>query len=83
MADQKLLQLTVSRVDAPIFDGEVVAVHVPGVDGEMEIMANHEALISPLKTGTITIKKSDGQTEQHQIESGTLEISHNHATVLI
>ena len=83
MAEQKLLKLTVSRVDAPVFDGEVIAVHVPGIDGEMEIMANHEPLISPLKAGTLTIKKPDGQSEEYQIQSGTLEISNNHATILI
>lgn len=83
MAEQKLLKLTISKVYAPVFDGEVISVHVPGVDGEMEIMANHEPLISPLKAGVITIKKVGDETEAHVIESGTLEISHNHATILI
>lgn len=83
MAVQKSLQLTISKVDAPIFDGDVISVIVPGVAGEMEIMANHEAIISPLKAGTITIKKTDGAREAHDIESGTLEVSHNHATILI
>ena len=80
---QNLLKLTVSKVDAPVFDGEVISVHVPGVDGEMEILANHEALISPLAYGVVTITKSDNSKESHEIESGTLEISNNHATVLI
>ena len=80
---QNLLKLTISRVDAPVFDGEVVSVHVPGTAGEMEIMANHEPLISPLKAGVITIKKENGEKESHEIESGTLEISNNHATILI
>ncbi len=83
MSEQKLLQLTVSKVDAPVFEGEVLSVVLPGTDGEMEILANHTALISPLKKGKITIKKVGGETETHEIESGTLEISHNHATVLI
>ncbi len=78
-----LLKLTVSKVDAPVFDGEVISVHVPGAAGEMEVMANHEPLISPLKAGEITIKKSDGTEDKYVIESGTLEISNNHATVLI
>ena len=83
MVEQNLLKLTVSKVDAPVFDGEAISVLVPGVDGEMEILANHTALISPLKEGTITIKKADGETETHHIHSGTLEISNNHATILI
>ena len=83
MADKKLLQLTVSKVDAPVFDGEVVSVAVPGVAGVMEILANHEALISPLKAGQIVIKKENGENETHDITAGTLEISNNHATILI
>ena len=79
----KLLQLTISRVDAPVFDGEVISITVPGTSGEMTILAQHTALISPLKKGTITIKKTDGTQETIAIESGTLEISQNHATVLI
>lgn len=77
------LKLTVSKVDAPVFDGEAISVHVPGVEGEMEILANHEALISPLKKGTVTIRKADGTEDEYEIEAGTIEISNNHATVLI
>jgi len=83
MAEQKLLKLTVSKVDAPIFDGEVVSVAVPGEGGAMELLANHEPLISPLRAGTLTIKKAGGEVETHEIESGTLEVSNNHATILI
>ena len=82
MAEQKLLNVTISRVDGAQFEGAAVSVHVPGVDGEMEILADHTALISPLRAGTITVKKTDGE-ETFEIESGTLEISNNHATVLI
>ena len=80
---KKLLKLTISRVDGPIFDGEVTAVSVPGEMGDMQILANHSALISPLRKGTVTIHKADGHQESHDIDSGTLEISNNHATVLI
>jgi F-type H+-transporting ATPase subunit epsilon len=79
----KLLKLTISRVDEPIFDGEVLSVTLPGIAGEMTILPQHTALISPLKKGIVSYKKVDGEVERLQIESGTLEISHNHATVLI
>ncbi|MDA8596709.1 F0F1 ATP synthase subunit epsilon [Candidatus Pacebacteria bacterium] len=82
MAEQKLLKLTISKVDAPVFDGEVISVYVPGVTGDMEILAGHTALISPLKQGTLVVKKTDGQ-ETFEIDAGTLEISNNHATILI
>lgn len=83
MADQNLLKLTISRVDGPVFDGEVISVAVPGKAGEMQLLAGHEPLISPLKTGVIIIERSDKTKETFEIESGTLEVSHNHATILI
>jgi F-type H+-transporting ATPase subunit epsilon len=83
MAEQKLLKLIISRVDGPVLDGEVISVSVPGVDGDMTILANHEALISPLKKGVISVTKADNSTETFEIESGTLEISGNNATILI
>ena len=83
MAEQNLLKLTISRVDGPVFDGDVIAVSVPGVDGDMQILAHHSALISPLKEGILVIEKSDSSEETFVIKSGTLEISNNHATILI
>lgn len=83
MAEQKLLKLTIARVDGPLFDGEVVSVNLPGVEGDMTVLADHEALISPLRAGTITLQKTDGTNESHEIIAGTLEISDNHATILV
>ncbi len=83
MAEHKLLKLIISRVNGPVFSGDVVSVSVPGVVGDMQILAHHEALISPLKKGAVSFLKADGSTETIAIDSGTLEISNNQATVLI
>ncbi len=79
----KLLKLTISKVDAPVFDGDVVSVTVPGTEGEMTILADHTALISVLKAGVITVVSEDNSKQAFDVTSGTLEISNNHATVLI
>jgi F-type H+-transporting ATPase subunit epsilon len=80
---EKLLKLTITRVDGPVFDGEVVSVAVPGTAGDMQLLAGHESLISPLKSGEVRIKKADGTGESFPLTSGTLEVSHNHATILM
>ena len=79
----KLLHVTISKVDAPVFDGDVLSVTVPGTEGEMTILADHTALISVLKAGKITILTDANTKETYEVTSGTLEISNNHATVLI
>ncbi len=81
--NKKLLKLTISRVDAPVFDGDVVSVTVPGTEGEMTILADHEALVSVLRAGTVIVRSESGDVQTFTITQGTLEISHNHATVLI
>ncbi len=83
MAEQKLLQLTIARVDAPVFTGGVVSVTVPGTEGEMTIMADHEAIISALKEGVVTYRLPAGEEETVSVTLGTLELRDNHATILI
>ncbi|MBP9717367.1 MAG: hypothetical protein KBD44_01495 [Candidatus Pacebacteria bacterium] len=79
----KLLQLTIARVDSPVFDGEVVSVTLPGTEGEMTIMADHEPLVSALKAGTVTVRPATGDTTSYSLQNGTVEVRDNHATVLI
>lgn len=79
----KFLKLTIARVDGPVFDGEVVSVTLPGTEGEMTIMADHEPLVSALKAGTVTVRPATGDATSYELENGTIEVHDNHATVLI
>jgi len=83
MAEKRNLILTITRVDQPVFSGQVEYVTVPGIDGEMTLLAEHAALISPLKEGVIRYKEIGKEAAELAVKMGTLEISNNHATVLI
>lgn len=84
MADAKVFNLVVSKVDEVLYEGEVSSVTVPGTDGEMTILANHVALISTLKKGVVKIQLVNiGGSKQIEIEKGILEFSNNNATVLL
>ena len=76
------LQVTIAKVSETLFEGVADSLKVPGTDGEMEILAHHEALITTLKTGTITLR-SNGTKEEYKIDSGVLEVSNNKAVVLV
>ncbi len=83
MASQESsFQVTISQVSGLIFSGMAESVSVPGVDGEMTILAHHEPLISLLKKGTIVVIQKDTK-EAYPIESGTLEVSSNQLTILV
>ncbi len=83
MAEQKTLQLTIARVDAPVFSGLAVSVTVPGSEGEMTLLADHAPLMTALRAGVITVRKEDGTTETYEVASGTLEVSKNQVTILL
>ena len=62
---------------------EVVSVTLPGSEGEMTIMADHEPLVSALKAGTVTVRPATGDITSYELQNGTVEVRDNHATVLI
>lgn len=80
----KTFHLTVARVGENLFDGEALQVVLPGSEGVFTVLAGHEALVSPLKPGTIEITDADGKKESVAVEdTGIAEISSNQATVLL
>jgi F-type H+-transporting ATPase subunit epsilon len=78
----KTFHLIITRIDGPVFDGQATSVTLPGEAGEMTVLANHEALITRLKEGTITVH-AEGRTNTHTIQSGVVEIAQNKVTVLL
>ncbi len=79
----KIFQLTISRIDGPVFSGAVRSMVVPGVDGEMTILPEHTALISPLRVGELVVTDESGALQRFPVTTGTLEVSNNQATVLL
>jgi len=79
----KTFTLTIARVDQPVFVGSALSVAVPGLAGDMVILAEHEPLISPLKAGLVRYLPADGSEQQVEISSGTLEVARNQATILV
>ena len=79
----KTFTLTISRVDEPVFTGEAVSVAVPGIAGDMVILDEHEPLISPLRSGSVRYTTPDGVEQSVATTGGTLEVAHNHATILL
>lgn len=75
-------KLVITKIDGPVFDGDVTSVTLPGENGEMTVLAHHEALITRLKAGTITVQHSVGK-ETFPVESGVVEIANNTTTVLL
>jgi len=89
------MYLEIVSPEATLFKGEVVAVTVPGINGEFEMLNNHAPLISLLKDGLVKISGNITLNEELQskfsktskgydlaINSGTIEIKDNKVIVL-
>jgi F-type H+-transporting ATPase subunit epsilon len=78
------MHLIIAKVNETFFDGDALSVTVPGVEGEMTVLSNHEPLITTLKQGTIVVRQLAGvEPLQLPIESGMLEVRREGTTILL
>jgi F-type H+-transporting ATPase subunit epsilon len=80
----RAFHLTIARVGENLFDGEAVSVLLPGADGTFEVLAGHEAFVSPLKEGEAHVVAENGEKYHFELAHGGIaEVSQNQATVLL
>jgi F-type H+-transporting ATPase subunit epsilon len=80
----KTFHLTIAKIGENLFDGEAVSVTVPGAEGVLTVLANHEAFVTPLKAGTIrVVTENEGSHTFELAGNGILEVSHSQATVIL
>ena len=76
------MQVNIARAHENVFAGEAKSVTVPTADGEVTILPKHEALVSTLKEGTITVRAAGGD-QTFPVTDGVLEVSSDQVTVLL
>ncbi|MDQ3020093.1 MAG: ATP synthase F1 subunit epsilon [Bacteroidota bacterium] len=64
-----------------VFEGEVVAVTIPGSLGIFQVLSNHAPMISTFDVGKIKIKK-DSEVLEYSTSGGIFEVKNNKAIVL-
>lgn len=89
--------LEIVSPEAMLFNGQVTAVSVPGINGEFQMLNNHAPIVSLLTEGRIKIagtnlqfdpqfeskfEKIDSNTYYLPIKSGTLELKDNKINIL-
>ena len=77
------MKLTISKIDKILWAGDAESVTVPGVAGEMTILAHHMPLITTLKAGKITVKHKEGVPEEFPVTSGFLEVNMQETVILV
>lgn len=75
--------LVVASVGESRFDGAAVSATIPTTEGEITILADHEAIIATLKEGVITVRVALGEPHTFRIQGGMLECANNRAVILL
>ncbi|MFS4415899.1 F0F1 ATP synthase subunit epsilon [Maribacter sp. 2307ULW6-5] len=90
------MYLEIVSPEATLFSGEVISVTVPGVNGEFQMLKDHEPIVSLLQKGQVKLEGTVSIAKEHKdkftvdaagrtllsIGSGTLEMKNNRAIVL-
>lgn len=66
-----------------LFEGEAVAVKVPGTQGQFEILEKHAPIVSSLSKGTVQVTDVKGEKHQFPITKGFIEVLQNEVSVLV
>ena len=75
------LDLEIITPTEVVFKDEADEVIIPTVDGEIAILPNHVGLLTKIKPGELTVKKS-GKEIHLAITGGFLEINENKVSIL-
>lgn len=76
------MKVTLAKVHENVFSGEARSVTLPTAAGEVTILPKHEAFVSTIKPGTITVR-SDAGEHTFPVDTGVLEVSNDQVTVLL
>ena len=80
MADPIILRVLTQ--EGAVIEEAAASVIAPGEVGYLGMLRNHAPLVTTLKPGTLSWRKSNGTTRALRIGDGLLEIAKNRCTVL-
>ena len=79
---QNTFRLVIASVGETLFDGAAASVTLPGTDGVLTILPNHEPFVTTLKQGTIFVK-TGSESKEFPVNTGVLECTASKAVVLL
>jgi|SRR4029453_12800080 F-type H+-transporting ATPase subunit epsilon len=77
------ISLSVVTPEGQAFQGEVDSVVLPGSEGEFGVLPGHEAFLTALKIGPMTIRKSGGEELHAAVSQGFAEVHDDHVSVMV
>ena len=76
------MNLEIITAERSVYSGEVDMVIAPGLDGQLGILPKHAPLMTVLKPGELTVKKSGEDDMYVAVSGGFMEVIGNRVSVL-
>jgi F-type H+-transporting ATPase subunit epsilon len=83
MAADQPQRVDVITPEGAVYGGGAEIVVVPGVAGELGILANHAPLVSSLKPGEMHVTDLDGKRHEFATDGGFISVRRNETLVLV
>jgi F-type H+-transporting ATPase subunit epsilon len=77
------IALTVVTPEGQAFRGEADAVVLPGSEGEFGVLPGHEAFLTALRIGSMTIRKPGGEELYAAVSQGFAEVHDDQVSVMV
>lgn len=77
-----MFQLSIVTPEKVVFEGQVVSLLVPGMEGYLGVLSNHAPLITALQPGRIEFQDDQDKIQIFSVSGGFVEVSGNRATLL-
>jgi F-type H+-transporting ATPase subunit epsilon len=78
-----MLKLEILTPNGVIFDGNAIAVTLPGEEGEFGVLSEHSSIATLLEAGVIDIEKEDKTVESILINWGVVQVDEVKVVVLV
>jgi F-type H+-transporting ATPase subunit epsilon len=77
------IALTVVTPEGQAFHGEAEGVVLPGSEGEFGVLPGHEAFLTALRIGPMTIRKPGGEELHAAVSQGFAEVHDDQLSVMV
>ena len=77
-----MLNVELVSPEKKVFSGEAVSVSARTLEGDLGILTDHAPLLGVLVDGKVTIKGTDGSTNEFNVSGGFLSVSNNRVSIL-
>jgi F-type H+-transporting ATPase subunit epsilon len=77
------IALIVVTPEGQAFNGEAEAVVLPGSEGEFGVLPGHEAFLTALRIGPMTIRKPGGEELHAAVSQGFAEVHDDQLSVMV